>query len=140
MSRERIVLDTNVFVSGVLSKTSTPARCVERAVERGQLIASNATLRELAATLLAPKFDRYVPRARREALLLHLAPLVEIVEIVQEFHACRDHDDDKFLDVAVNGRADVLVSGDTDLLALNPFRGVAILTPTCYLKRPAPAP
>jgi uncharacterized protein len=121
----------------VLSRTSTPARCVDRAVEEGQLIASYATLRELAAKLLSPKFDRYVPRERRELLLLRLAPIIEIVEIIQEFHACRDGNDDKFLDVAVNGRADVLVSGDTDLLVLHPFRGIAILTPTSYLKRHA---
>jgi putative PIN family toxin of toxin-antitoxin system len=136
MARERVVLDTNVFISGVLSKTSTPARCVERAVEQGQLIASSATLRELAAKLLSSKFDRYVLRERRESLLLRLAPLVEIVEIIQEFHVCRDPNDDKFLDVAVNGRADVLVSGDADLLALHPFRGIAIVTPTSYLRRP----
>jgi putative PIN family toxin of toxin-antitoxin system len=119
----------------VLSKTSTPARCVGRAVEEVQLIASYATLRELAAKLLSPKFDRYVPRERRELLLLRLAPIIEIVEIIQEFHACRDGNDDKFLDVAVNGRADVLVSGDADLLVLHPFRGIGILTPTSYLKR-----
>jgi len=135
MALERVVLDTNVFISGVLSKTSTPARCIDRAVEEGQLIASYATLRELAAKLLSPKFDRYVPRERREVLLLRLAPIIEIVEIVQEFHACRDGNDDKFLDVAVNGRAGVLVSGDADLLVLHPFRGIAILTPTSYLKR-----
>jgi putative PIN family toxin of toxin-antitoxin system len=139
MARERVVLDTNVFISGLLSKTSTPARCVERAVEQGQLIASNATLRELAAKLLSPKFDRYIPRERRESLLLRLAPLVEIVQIIQEFNECRDRDDDKFLDVAVNGRADVLVSGDADLLVLHPFRGIAIVTPTGYLKRAQPA-
>ena len=137
MALERVVLDTNVFISGVLSKTSTPARCVDRAVEEGQLIASYATLRELAVKLLSPEFDRYVARQRRESLLLRLAPIIEIVEIIQEFHACRDANDDKFLDVAVNGRADVLVSGDRDLLTLHPFRGIAILTPTSYLKRHA---
>ena len=135
MARERVVLDTNVFISGALSKTSTPARCVDRPLEEGQLIASHATLRELATKLLSPKFDRYVPRERRELLLLRLAPIIEIVEVIQEFHACRDANDDKFLDVAVNGRADVLVSGDADLLSLHPFRGIAILTPTSYSKR-----
>jgi putative PIN family toxin of toxin-antitoxin system len=134
MTRERVVLDTNVLISGVLSRTSTTARCVDHVVEEAQLIASVATLRELAATLLSAKFDRFVARERRESLLDRLAPIIEIVEIVQEFHVCQDPDDDKFLDLAVNGRVDVLVSGDADLLALHPFRGIAIVTPTVYLK------
>ena len=68
--------------------------------------------------MLSPRFDRYVPRGRRDALFLRLAPLVEIVEVVQQVRACRDPDDDKFLETAVNGRADVVVSGDADLAAL----------------------
>jgi putative PIN family toxin of toxin-antitoxin system len=113
----------------------TPARAVDHAISSGQLLASIATLRELMTKLLSPKFDRYVPRERRDALLLRLAPLIEIVEIVQSIRASRDPDDDKFLEAAVNGRADVVVSGDADLLELNPFRGIAILTPAAYLDR-----
>jgi putative PIN family toxin of toxin-antitoxin system len=135
MTRERVVLDTNVLISGLLSTTSTPARAVDHAIGGGQLLASTATLRELMTKLLSPKFDRYVPRERRDALLLRLAPLIELVEILQSIRALRDPDDDKFLEVAVNGRADVLVSGDADLLELNPFRGIAILTPAAYLDR-----
>lgn len=73
-------------------------------------------------------------RERRDALLLRLAPLIEIIEVVQRVQASRDPDDDKFLEVAINGRADVVVSGDGDLLALNPFRGIAILTPADYME------
>ena len=135
MTRERIVLDTNVLISGLLSSTSTPARAVERATSTAQLIASTATLKELMSKLLSPKFDRYVTRERRNALLLRLAPLVEIVEIVQTVHASRDPADDKFLEAAVNGRADIVVSGDRDLLTLNPYRGIAILTPAAYVAR-----
>ncbi len=132
---ERIVIDTNVFVSGLLSAGSTPARCIEAVVTRGQLVASHATLRELMRQLLSPKFDRYVARSRREELLVRLAPLVEIVDIVQQVRACRDQHDDQFLEVAVNGRADVIVTGDRDLLELDPFRGVANITPAEYLGR-----
>jgi putative PIN family toxin of toxin-antitoxin system len=135
MKRDRVVLDTNVLISGLLSTTSTSARAVEDAIRSGQLLASTDTLRELMTTLLSPKFDRYVPRERRDALLLLLAPLIEIVEVVQRVQASRDPDDDKFLEVAVNGRADVIVSGDGDLLHLHPFRGIAILTPAAYMGR-----
>ena len=133
--RERVVIDTNVLISGLLSTTSTPARAVERAVTTAQLVATNETLREVISTLLSPKFDRYVSRERRDALVFQLAPLVEIVEVVQEIRASRDPTDDKFLEAAVSGRADVLVTGDGDLLELNPFRGIPIVTPAAYLDR-----
>ena len=135
MKPERVVIDTNVFISGLLSTTSTPVRAVEHAISSGQILASTATLRELMTKLLSPKFDRYVSRERRDALLLRLAPLIEIVEVVQTVRVSRDPDDDKFLEAAVNGRADVLVSGDGDLLELSPFRGIAILTPAVYMDR-----
>ena len=135
MKPERIVIDTNVLISGLLSMISTPAQAVEHAISNGQLVATAATLRELMTKLLSPKFDRHVPRERRDALLLRLAPLIEIVEVVQRIQASRDPDDDKFLEAAVNGRADVVVSGDGDLLELNPFRGIAILAPATYLDR-----
>lgn len=60
---------------------------------------------------------------------------MEIVAVEQPVRACRDPKDDKFLEAAVNGRADVLVTGDRDLLDLHPFRGIAILTPADYLAR-----
>src|SRR5437899_8692674 len=112
MTRERVVIDTNVLISGLLSTTSIPAKAVDRAVATAQLVASTATLRELMTKLLLPKFDRYVSRERRDSLLLRLAPVIEIIEVVQHIQACRDPRDDKFLEAAVNGRADVVVSGD----------------------------
>jgi predicted nucleic acid-binding protein len=54
---------------------------------------------------------------------------------VRVVRACRDPSDDKFLEVAVNGRADLIITGDRDLLELDPFMGIAILTPAAYLAR-----
>jgi putative PIN family toxin of toxin-antitoxin system len=85
--------------------------------------------------LLSAKFDAYVSREKRDALVVRLAPLVEMIEVVETVRASRDPTDDKFLEVAVNGRADVVVTGDGDLLVLNPYRGIAILTPTEYISR-----
>ena len=135
MTRERVVIDTNVLISSLFFTTSTPATAVEKAVTKDQLVATTETLRELIGKLLSPKFNRYVRRERRDALLQRVASLVEIIDVLQPIRASRDPKDDKFLEAAVNGRADVIVTGDRDLLDLNPFRGIAIVTAADYLTR-----
>ena len=137
MTRERVVIDTNVLISSLFFTASMPAQAVDKAVTKAQLVATTETLRELIGKLHSPKFDRYVRRERRDALLERVASLVEIIDILQAIRASRDPKDDKFLEAAVNGRADVIVTGDTDLLDLNPFRGIAIVTPAAYLAREA---
>ncbi|HXZ42806.1 MAG TPA: putative toxin-antitoxin system toxin component, PIN family [Terriglobales bacterium] len=61
--------------------------------------------------------------------------LVEFVPIIQLVQDCQDPSDNKFLEVALNGRADLILTGDAELLALDPWREIAILTPSEYLKR-----
>ncbi len=58
----------------------------------------------------------------------------ELVTIAERIVACRDRKDDKFLELAVNGRADLIVSGDNDLLALNPFRNIPIVSPAAFVQ------
>jgi len=135
MKRERVVFDTNVLISAFLSVPSTPARALETAVAVDELVGTAETQRELMVTLLSRKFDRYISVESREALLFRMSQLVETVEVTQSVRASRDPRDDKFLEAAINGRADVLVTGDRDLLEINVFRGVAILTPAAYLAR-----
>ena len=54
--------------------------------------------------------------------------------ITERIAACRDATDDKFLELAVNGKADMIVSGDADLLVLNPFRGIPIVSPAAFVQ------
>ncbi len=108
---------------------------MESAITDGQILASNSTLRELVEKFDSRKFDPYVSREQRDCLLQRLSPVLEIVEILQSIRASRDPKDDRFLEVAVNGQAEVLISGDGDLLALHPFRGVQIVTPAAYCER-----
>lgn len=135
MRVERVVIDTNVLISAALDEESVPARARNHAVHHGLLIATEQTFAELVGKLLSPKFDRYVSRAARELLLNRLQPIVEIVTVIRAIRACRDPRDDMFLEAAVNGRADVIVTGDRDLLALHPFAGIDIVTPAAYLAR-----
>ena len=66
--------------------------------------------------------------------LAELMAAAEIVQIDEQIAVCRDPKDDKFLELAVNGRADVIVSGDADLLTLGPFRGIPVLTPAAFVQ------
>ena len=130
---DRIVVDTNVFVSGVVLIGSPPRNVVNRAVADGVVLFSEDTMRELAEVLFRPKFDRYIGRKEREEFLNLLVAVAELIPIVQVVRECCDPKDDKFLEVALNGRADVIITGDGDLLAMNPWRGIAIVSPKDYL-------
>ena len=113
---ERIVLDTNVVLSGILFPGSTPHRALLKA-QAGRILASDETLLELIEVLGRRRFDRYVERSIRERLAAEFAHAAEKVQIETAVRACRDPRDDKFLEIAVNGRADLVVTGDADLLA-----------------------
>ena len=92
-------------------------------------------MNELADVLARPKFDRYISVADRQQFLRLLGRLAEFVPIVYPLRECRDPKDDKFLEVALNGKAELILTGDSDLLTLHPWRGIAILPPARYLKR-----
>jgi uncharacterized protein len=130
----RAVLDTNVLVSAALRSGSPPHRALLKARVEALLLASEETLAELREVLRRPKFDRTVELALRDAVFDEYARQCCLVPILHSIRACRDPKDDKFLDVAVNGWADLIVTGDRDLLVLHPFRGIDILTPAEYLK------
>ena len=130
----RVVIDCDVLVSFFLRRGSTPWRVVRDVMEWGQLLVSDATLAELEEVLTRPKFDGYASRALREQFLTMLPAFATHVAIVERIEACGDPRDDKFLETAVNGRADFLVTGDRALLAMRTFRSIAIVSPSGYLR------
>lgn len=132
-ARPRVVVDTNVLLSRLLVPSSVPAQAVRRAVDQGQILASEATLEELADILSRPKFDRYLTVSERQQFLRLFMRIAQWVPILHPVQACRDPRDDKFLALAVNGEAGVIITGDQDLLVLDPFRDVRILEPAAYL-------
>lgn len=134
-NRERVVMDANVLVSRLLLPQSIPAQAVRMARRRGLLLVSEATMYELADVVARDKFDRYISVENRRRFLRQLRRRAELVQIVQVVRECRDPDDDKILEVALNGRADIIITGDAELLAMNPWREIAIVTSADYLKR-----
>jgi len=129
----RFVLDTNVIVSAVLLAGSVPRQAFDKALDEGTILISVPVLLELAEVLSRQKLDRYVLEEERMRFLIALLKEAELVEITEAITDCRDAKDNKFLELAVSGRADFIVSGDADLLALAPFRGIPLLTPREFL-------
>ncbi|HUJ51024.1 MAG TPA: putative toxin-antitoxin system toxin component, PIN family [Bryobacteraceae bacterium] len=135
MTKERVVLDNNLLISGLLLAASIPGRVFHLVLKSGEILVSEATLNELADVLSRSKFDRYISIKDRQEFLRLLSRVANIVPITYKIHACRDPKDDMLLEVAVNGEAQAIVTGDQDLLSLNPFHGIPIVTPAKYIKR-----
>jgi len=131
----RFVVDTNVLVSRLILPHSICAEALGRAESNARLLISEATMYELADVLSRPKFDRYASLEDRKGFIERLPQIAEIVPIIRLVRECRDRKDNKFLEVALNGSADVIITGDKDLLAMNPWRGIEILSPHDYMKR-----
>lgn len=127
--QNRIVVDTNALVSRLLLPNSVPCRAVEKAIREATLLNSDDTLGELAEVLSRKKFDPYVTLKDRKQFIRLWGRISEPVIITRRIQASRDPRDDKFLELAVNGEAELIVSGDRDLIDLNPFMGIRILSP-----------
>ena len=101
--------------------------------ENGVLLFSDETFDELRSRLGLPKFDAYASPQGRAVYIAQLQAVSERVSIVRAKLGCRDPDDDKFLETALMGRADCLITGDRDLLELSPFQEIPILAPASFL-------
>jgi uncharacterized protein len=134
----RAVIDTNVLLSGLLWRG--PAHALLEQVRNGSVtfLSSPELLAELADVLARPKFDAILSRSNssREQMLTQMHQLAELTDpprLTQP--VCRDPDDDAVLALAIATLADVIVSGDDDLLSLTSFEGIPILNPAQVLQQ-----
>jgi len=134
----RAILDTNVLLSGLLWH-GKPHRLLER-VRDGTvtLVSSPALLAELAEVIERPQFASVLARSNtsRERSLAEVQTLAEVTAPAPlPAPVCRDPDDDEVLALARATQVDLIVSGDKDLLDLNSFDSIPIVTPADALRR-----
>ena len=133
----RVVVDTNVLVRAVMRPHGTVGPVLLR-LRHGDytLLYAQALLEELLDVLNRPRIRHKYGLTEEdiETVVGLILLRGEAVVPEQRISACRDPKDDKFLEVAVAGKADVIVSGDKDLLALHPFAGIPILPPAAFLR------
>ena len=128
----KVVIDTNVWISGLLTRTGTAALLTRHVVQNGQAVFTPQTFAELNDRMWRPKFDRYVTLEQRKKLLSDIessALWVEVPPVVLATTSCRDAADDMFIHAAQAAASPWLVTGDDDLLCLHPLGNLQILSP-----------
>jgi len=127
----RVVVDTNIFVSAALKQGSLPGIALHQAAQHYILLKSATTEAQLFEVIARPYLAPLI-RPETRSWITQLMASAEPVTIVERVTACRDPTDDKFLELAINGHADLILTGDKDLLVLNPFRGILIVAPATF--------
>jgi len=132
---KRFIFDTNSLISALIIPSSVSRLALKNADETGQLIFSKETLAELHEVLIRSKFDKYVSLEDRIEFTERLEARGELIETSSDFTNCRDVKDNKFLNLAYDGKVAYIITGDLDLLVLNPFSGIEIISAAHFLAK-----
>jgi uncharacterized protein len=131
----RIILDTNVLVSAFVFKSEPANNVVRHTLKEHTLLFSESSIKELKSTLLKFKYVGVTESPTITNFIINLVRIGEHIEPKLKISDCRDPKDNKFLELAVAGNADCIVTGDKDLLVLDPFRNIRIITPKDFLSQ-----
>jgi putative PIN family toxin of toxin-antitoxin system len=131
----RVIIDTKVLISRLLLAQSVPARVVDRTLKDLEVVVSEATIGELADVLAREKWDRHVTIEDRPEFIRRWLQICTLVPVLSEIDDCRDAADNQFLALALDAGANVIITGDKDLLDLHPWREIRFLTPAAFLEQ-----
>jgi putative PIN family toxin of toxin-antitoxin system len=131
----RIVIDTNVLISAGLFPLSRIAEALAIALRSFEIAQNEETWHELETRIARKKFDRYFSHERRLEHLTEITKSVRFFPSVATETVSRDSDDDKFINLALDADAKLILSGDADLLTLGACKGIEILSPAQFLER-----
>ena len=131
-----VIIDANVLISAAIIKQSISDRAVRKAFLNDVVIRSESTTWELINTLKKKKFDKYFRNEYERDIFIHLFTRdSKIIEVLHHVNICRDPKDNKYLGLALSGNADCIITGDPDLLVLNPFEKIPVITSREFLDR-----
>lgn len=130
-----IVIDTNVLISAGLLPRSVTAQALALAVEHFVIAQNQYTWQELETRIARPKFDRYFGETGRLAHLVKIAQSAQFFEPSALVSVSRDPTDDKFIALALDADARIVMTGDLDLKDIRIHQGIEILSPALFLER-----
>lgn len=130
-----IVIDTNVLISAGLLQNSKSAQVLALAIENFVIAQNQDTWLELETRIARPKFDRYFDNTGRSRHLVKIAQSIQRFEVSAAVSVSRDKTDDKFIELAIDSGAKILISGDPDLKDVKTYKGIEILSPAQFFER-----
>jgi len=127
MKNKKIILDTNLWISFLISKKFSQ---IDKLIENKTIIFifSNELLEEFIDVVSRPKFKKYFPKRDVEKILEYFDQFGKLVEVTSNIRSCRDEKDNFLLNLSIDSRAHYLVTGDKDLLILKKIDKTKILT------------
>ena len=128
-----MVFDASAVVSAALKQNSVPEQALLQALSRDVLALSPPVEAEIIEVLSRPRFSVILTEARRHWILSLLVDGAIWFNPTDRVTDCRDAKDNIYLELALSSRADTIVTGDSDLLVLHPWRAVRIIRPADYL-------
>ncbi|MDT0295771.1 putative toxin-antitoxin system toxin component, PIN family [Mesonia ostreae] len=134
MKSKRIILDTNLWISFLISKKFSQ---IDKLIENKRiiLIFSNELLEEFIDVVSRPKFKKYFTKKDIEKILTNFDQFGELVKVTSEIKVCRDPKDNFLLNLSVDSKADYLITGDKDLLILEKIENTSIMTFSEFIER-----
>lgn len=132
---KRIVIDTSIAISAAILPNSISNRAFSLALQHFQLVSSDSTLAELIEVIYRAKFDKYLTDEMRLEFLTVVAQASEFITIRSVIKDCPDPKDNQFLELAIDGEANIILSGDPHLTDMNPYRNIIIIGPKEFVSR-----
>ena len=130
---KRVVSDTSVIVSALLKPDGKSRRVFKTVLENHKPLLSIDQLAELETVLQKSKFEKFITLQDRFEILALLLDKGELVNVISKTSICRDESDNKFLNLALDGKADVIITRDPDLLILADEFSIQIVNPEQFL-------
>lgn len=132
----RVVFDSNVLIRTLLNEYSFSGQAMLMSTGlHAEVLFSTSTIAEAIEVVMRPKFDRYLSREARQLFLEEYEANAFKTKIIRQIEACRDPKDDMYLELALSGKADCIITNDEDLLVLSPFENIPIISPKEFLER-----
>ncbi|MCL6218910.1 putative toxin-antitoxin system toxin component, PIN family [Zunongwangia pacifica] len=127
MKNKKIILDTNLWISFLISKKFNQ---IDKLIENKEItiIFSDELIEEFIDVVSRPKFKKYFSKKDIEKVLEYFDQFGELINVKSNIQICRDEKDNFLLNLSIDSNADYLISGDKDLLVLEKIEETKILT------------